>query len=253
MLNIENISVSFGKTHILDNISFSIDSGDIIAIVGPSGCGKSTLLNILSGVLKQYTGDITLNGKSLRDKQFNCGYVPQTLGLLSWKKVQDNIMLPYKIDKTLQPNINELNDITRELDISDLMDRYPSQLSGGQKQRIALARAFITKPDMLLMDEPFSALDELTSDISRNLFLDVWNKHKATTIITTHNLSEAGKLGKYIILMSKLPGSIMHFIKNPFFDKPEQTYGEEFYLFVKHLKNLLIENHSYTEKEILDK
>lgn len=253
MLNIENISVSFGKNLILDNISFSINSGDIIAIVGPSGCGKSTLLNILSGVLKQYTGDITLNGNSLRDKQFNCGYVPQTLGLLLWKKVEDNIMLPYRINKTLQPNLNELNDITRELGISELMDRYPSQLSGGQKQRVALARAFITKPDILLMDEPFSALDELTSDISRNLFLDVWKKHKATTIITTHNLSEAAKLGKYIVLMSKLPGSIMHFIENPFFDKAEQTYGEEFYLFVKHLKSLLIENHSYTGKEMTNK
>lgn len=251
MLNIEKLSVSFGKNTILNNITLKIESGDILAIVGPSGCGKSTLLNILSGVFKQFEGEITLNGESLRDKQFNCGYVPQSLGLLSWKKVRDNILLPYKIDKLLHPNLQELNNITNELEISDLMNRYPSQLSGGQKQRVALARAFITKPNILLMDEPFSALDEMTSDISRNLFLDVWNKHKATTIITTHNLNEAAKLGKYIVLMSKLPGSILHFIENPFFNKDDEADSKEFYSFVRHLKSLLLNGASNTKKDTL--
>lgn len=241
MLCIDNLSINFGKLPILHNLSFKIDSGDTLAIVGPSGCGKSTLLNIMGGIIKQYEGDITLKDQSLRSKQFNCGYVPQTLGLLSWKKVKDNILLPYKINKLQQLDISELNIITDELGISDLMNRYPSQLSGGQRQRVALARAFITKPDLLLMDEPFSALDEITSDISRNLFLNVWSKHQATTIITTHNLSEAAKLGKYIILMSKLPGTIKHFIKNPFFNIDEQKHGEEFYQFVRHLKELLSE------------
>lgn len=238
-LNINNLSVSIGKNQILNNISLSISSGDILAVVGPSGCGKSTLLNILSGVIKNYDGEVTLNNSSLKERNFKCGYVPQTLGLLSWKKVKDNIFLPYKIDKTLQPDNASINKITEELDIQELMDRYPSQLSGGQRQRVALARAFVAEPDLLLMDEPFSALDDLTADISRKLFLDIWEKHKATTLITTHNLNEAAKLGKYILLLSKRPAKVMHFIENPFFNTPDHTHNKDFYEFVAELKTLL--------------
>ncbi len=239
MLSINNLSVSIGKNLILDDISFKISTGDILAVVGPSGCGKSTLLNILSGIIKQYDGEVTLNGTSLHNHSFRCGYVPQTLGLLPWKKVHSNILLPYKIDKSLKINNREVEDIINELDIANLIHRYPSQLSGGQKQRVALARAFLSNPELLLMDEPFSALDNLTSEISRNLFLKIWNKYKTTTILTTHNLNEAATLGKYILIFSQSPAKVMLFIENPFFNMGEEAYNENFHTFVKHLKEML--------------
>lgn len=244
MLSINNLSVSFGKSLILHNLSFSIESGDILAIVGPSGCGKSTLLNILSGVIKHYEGEIFLKDKSLRNTPFRCGYVPQTLGLLPWKSVLDNILLPYNVDKSLQMNIDEVKNIINRLDIASLTDRYPSQLSGGQKQRVALARAFLSKPEILLMDEPFSALDNLTSEISRELFLDVWNEHKTTTILTTHNLNEAATLGKYILLLGNAPDNFLQFIENPFFNIKAEEYNEDFHKFVKQLRDMLRNSYS---------
>ncbi len=242
MLEINNLSLSINKTRILDNISFTIDSGDIVAIVGPSGCGKSTLLNILSGVIKRYEGKIILDNRNIEEHEFKCGYVPQTLGLLPWKKVEDNILLPYKIDKSLISNIDSYHKIIDELDISELLNRYPSQLSGGQKQRVALARAFVSSPDLMLMDEPFSALDDLTAEISRKLFLDVWKRHRATTIITTHNLTEAARLGKYILLLSKRPASVVKLIVNPFFNN-NQNDSVSFYSFVGELKDILRDIH----------
>ncbi len=239
MLDIRNLSLHISNTKILNNLSFKIDKGDILAVVGPSGCGKSTLLNILSGVIKRYDGEILLDSLSLREQQFKCGYVPQTLGLLSWKKVRENIHLPFRIDKTLKPDNTTITKIVEELDIAELMDRYPTQLSGGQRQRVALARAFVANPDLLLMDEPFSALDDLTADISRKLFLDIWDKHKATTLITTHNLNEAAKLGKYILLLSKRPATVMHFIENPFFNNKELLHTKDFYAFVDKIRKLL--------------
>lgn len=239
MLTINNLSLSFDDTPILNNISFNIQKGDILAIVGPSGCGKSTILNILSGVIKQYSGTVIVNNEPLHKRNFKCGYVPQTLGLLPWKRVENNILLPFKIDKTLEYNKSNAEKIVDELDIKELLNRYPTQLSGGQRQRVALARAFVSSPDILLMDEPFSALDSLTADNSRNLFLDIWKRHQTTSIITTHNLNEAAMLGKYILLLSKRPAEVMHFIENPNFNNEKHSHNEDFYRFVAKLKDYL--------------
>lgn len=242
MLTVKNLNLSYGKNPILNDISFEIGKGDILTVVGPSGCGKSTLLNILGGIIKNYSGHISLNNKDLSQSGIHCGYVPQALGLLPWKKVKDNIFLPFKIDKTMILDSEEAGKVISELGISDLLNRYPSQLSGGQKQRVALARVFTAKPDLLLMDEPFSALDTLTAETSRKLFFEIWKKHRATTIFTTHNLNEAASLGKYILLLSELPARVKYWIENPFFDLDMKEKSKEFYQFVSHLKELMADN-----------
>ena len=242
MLSVKNLNVYYGKSPVLNDISFEIGKGDILTVVGPSGCGKSTLLNILGGIIKNYSGSIELNNKDLSKSEIHCGYVPQALGLLPWKKVKDNIFLPFKIDKSRESDLEESNKIISELGISDLLNRYPSQLSGGQKQRVALARVFTAKPDLLLMDEPFSALDTLTAETSRKLFFEIWKKHRATTIFTTHNLNEAASLGKYILLLSELPAKVKYWIENPFFDLETDAKSEDFYQFVSHLKELMADN-----------
>ena len=246
-LSLNKVFVNLGKTQVLKDISFSLEKGKILAVVGPSGCGKSTLLNILSGIIKNYKGEIYMDSTLLKDAELTYGYVPQNLGLLPWKRVKENILLPEKINKSNKIDANEIGDVLTKLELTDLLHRYPSQLSGGQRQRVALARVFISQPDMLLMDEPFSALDTLTADTSRGLFLDLWRKYRPTTIFTTHNLSEALKLGEYILLLDKQPATVLRFVKNPLFEN--QNYDEtDFVEFKKQIMGWIREgiskNHS---------
>ena len=248
-LSLHNVSVNLGKTEVLQNISFSIEKGRTLTVVGPSGCGKSTLLNVLSGIIKQYEGEIYMGEAKLRDAGLTFGYVPQNLGLLPWKKVKDNILLPFRIDKESKLDKHELEDVLNKLELTELLNRYPSQLSGGQRQRVALARVFISHPDILLMDEPFSALDTLTADTSRELFLDLWRKYQPTTIFTTHNLSEAVKLGEHILLLDKQPASVLRFVKNPLFESPQQQNEADFNQFKRQLTAWIREGkeNSYSE------
>lgn len=243
-LSVQNLTVHIGKTLVLNNLSFQLKVGEILAVVGPSGCGKSTLLNVLSGIIKNYEGKIDFLNAPLHSSDIRCGYVPQSFGLLPWKKVEENIYLPQKINQRNQIDENEADKIIEQLEIQDLMHRYPSQLSGGQKQRVALARVFSMHPDLLLMDEPFSALDTLTAETSRKLFLDLWKKNRATTLLTTHNLVEAISLGKYILLLRKLPATVCHWIENPLFESNGQHSEEDFYGFMRRLKQLLLDTTS---------
>ena len=176
-----------------------------------------------------------MGSKELRSAKLTYGYVPQSFGLLAWKKVKDNIMLPATINKNIKIDEDEVNDVLTKLELNELLNRYPSQLSGGQRQRVALARVFISHPDILLLDEPFSALDTLTADISRDLFLDLWRKYRPTTIFTTHNLSEAVKLGEHILLLNKQPATVFRFVDNPIFEKQEQQNEAAFAAFRNQL------------------
>jgi NitT/TauT family transport system ATP-binding protein len=195
--------------------------GEIYSLIGPSGCGKSTLLKILCGILP-YSGEILYQNKAFHPQNSAIGYVPQQYGLLDWKTIRQNILLPFKLNKNKQQQSDEINDIIHSLEIEDLMNRYPSQLSGGQKQRVALARAFVSHPQILLMDEPFSSLDTFTSEASQRLFLRLWEKYKVTTLFITHNIHEAVSIGKHIILMGKSNGQIIDKIENPLFNRQHE-------------------------------
>lgn len=236
-LSLRQVSVSFGKQLILQDFSFEMPVGEILTVVGPSGSGKSTLLNILGGIIKDYKGEIRFKNQPING--LIRGYIPQNLGLLPWKKVRENIFLSNKINQNIAIADDEAAEIINELDIHQLLDRFPAELSGGQQQRVALARAFVSKPDILLMDEPFSALDTFTAETSRGLFLDIWKKRKITTIFTTHNLLEAVKLGRQILIMSKLPGKVLNVIENPLFEKGADRNEENFYKLARHLQDLM--------------
>lgn len=238
-LSIKNLRVHLDKNLVLDDISFDLKEGEILTVIGPSGSGKSTLLNVIGGIIKSYEGNVLFKNQPI-DKLVK-GYIPQNLGLLPWKKVKDNIFLAGKINKHLNITEDETFEIINELGIGDFLERYPAELSGGQQQRVALARLFVSRPDILLMDEPFSALDTFTAEASRNLFLELWKKRKITTIFTTHNLSEAVKLGKQILIMSKLPGKVLHIIDNPLFEKGAERNSESFFKMAQQLENLMEE------------
>jgi ABC-type nitrate/sulfonate/bicarbonate transport system ATPase subunit len=245
MLEVTNLSVTYGNrapaVHALGPIHISMETGDICAVIGPSGCGKSTLLHALCGILAHHGGSMLLGGSPIDPHRHSIGFIPQDFGLLQWETVRQNCLLALKIkqkpvDDTVQQRIDA---ISARLDIANLMDRYPGELSGGQKQRVAIARAFIMNPDLLLMDEPFSALDALTREEAQELFLDMWKQYRTTTIFVTHSIDEAVYMGKRILVMSRCPGTILESIDNPHFGLENLREREEFHTLVSHIRAII--------------
>lgn len=245
MLEIKNLTVSYNSekkiVNALGPISMEIASGDIYAVIGPSGCGKSTLLHVLSGIIKDYKGLVLLNAEGINPKKHHIGFIPQNFGLLPWKNVQKNCLLSLKIKgTTVDSVINErIQYILNKLNIQSLMNRYPNELSGGQKQRVAIARAFIMNPDLLLMDEPFSALDALTREEAQELFIGIWNQYKTTTVFVTHSIEEAIYMGKKIVIMSHCPGTIVEIIDNPLFNTENLRQNEAYLKLSAYLRGII--------------
>lgn len=217
-IRIQRLNVAFtGKrevTEALKDFSLHVSDKEIYSVIGPSGSGKSTLLYILAGIRRQYTGEVLIDDKCPDPCRQSIGLVPQNYGLLPWKRVKENIFLPERL-KNNRHDKAHAQAIIHTLDLNDLLDRYPHELSGGQQQRVALARSFIQKPDLLLMDEPFSALDTLTAGRSRTLFFDVWKQHPVTTLFITHNIDEAVSIGQRVVLLSPSPGHVTHILDGP--------------------------------------
>lgn len=217
-LTLNNVALSYGsgsnRTPALVDINLELGQGDICALVGPSGVGKSTLVGILSGSLTHYSGSVRLGGQELDSRTMQIALVPQHYGLLPWKTIEENIHLPQALGRrSLAPQ--ELERIIDSLGLGALLARYPHELSGGQRQRVALARAFGMKPDLLLLDEAFSALDIVTATRSRQLFLELWQRYPCTTILITHNPAEAVALASKTLVLSGVPGRIKQRLEQP--------------------------------------
>lgn len=218
MISIRNLAVTYRhrstEVKALDGLSLNIPEGEIFAVTGPSGCGKSTFLHVLAGVLTEYEGEVLFDGKPLNPKSFSIGIVPQQYGLLPWKRVRENIVLPYTLRKEAI-EMPEFESIVRILGLSDILHRYPRELSGGQRQRVALARVFLQRPQLLLLDEAFAALDMLTAEKSRQLFLGLWDKHRVTTVMVTHNVEEAVTMSSRVAVIGGMPGRIRGLCERP--------------------------------------
>ena len=206
--------VTFGYPHrrgtvpAVAGISFVIEGSELCAVTGPSGCGKSTLLRLAAGLLKPESGSVSLDGKSPDPRSVSIGLLPQSYGLLEWKRVRDNILLPFTLRRE-KPEAAMMSEIVETLGLDGLLDRYPHELSGGQRQRVALARVFLQKPGLLLLDEPFAALDILTAERSRTLFRQIWERHPVTTLMVTHNPAEAvSTAGQVIVMERSNPGRL---------------------------------------------
>ena len=207
LLEVNNLSKSYyslnGETKVLDNISFKINKDDFIGIIGPSGCGKSTILNILSNLDKNYKGNIT------KKENLKLGYMFQNPTLFPYLNVYENATLGLKINKKLDTNNkNYVLNLLKKYDLIDFKDKYPSELSGGMKQRLALIRTLASKPDILLLDEPFSALDPQTRLTVSSDVLNIIKNENKTMLLVTHDLNEALTLCNKIIVLSKRPSRI---------------------------------------------
>lgn len=222
LLTLNSVGYSYhtlqGETPALSNINFSVAKGEFIAIVGPSGCGKSTLLSLLSGLLEPEFGSIFLYGKKLSPKDnCNIGYMLQHDHLFDWRTIEENVLLGLEIQKKLNPETRALvEDMLKTYGLYKFRKATPSQLSGGMRQRAALIRTLALEPEILLLDEPFSALDYQTRlTVSDDIGTIIKNTHK-TAILVTHDLSEAVSLGNRIIILTKRPGTIHKIIPMEF-------------------------------------
>ena len=243
MLELKNVSLNYGELNAIKDITLTINTGEICSVLGPSGSGKTSLLNILAGNINHYAGSVTLNGQEINHKQSKVGLISQDYGLLPWKNAYKNIILPLKIKGlNIEAHEEKIAHVMNKLGISELKKRYPLSLSGGQKQRLAIASAFVLEPELLLMDEPFSALDQITRESTQELFFDIRNESKPTTVFVTHSIEEAVFMGQKIVILSKSPGSIIKIIPNPTFGKENVRVDGEYLDICKNIREIIKSN-----------
>ena len=218
LLKVKDLSKNYhtkkNETLAVDNFSFDLKNGEFVAIVGPSGCGKSTILNILAGLDTKSSGEIILSDNT------KMGYMLQQDALFNWKTVLENCLLGLEINKTLtKENKDYVLDLLNTYGLKDFINSYPNTLSGGMRQRVALIRTLATKPDLLLMDEPFSALDYQTRlSVSDDVY-QIIKKEKKSAIMVTHDIAEAISMADKIIILSKRPSKIKKVINIKLTDK----------------------------------
>jgi len=224
MLIIKNLSVAYEGLAVLENINLQVADGMICTIVGPSGCGKSTLLKAVAGLIGDYSGDVLFNDVPVSAKNHTIGYIPQNYGLLPWKTVEQNIILALKIKglPLFNREISVVDEALKRVGLMAHKKKFPGSLSGGQKQRIAIARSFVLQPDILLMDEPFSALDAMTKEEMQQFFLDIWQSRNGSTLFITHDIEEAVFLGEKVVVM--LPGQPIQILESPATDRESEAY-----------------------------
>ena len=214
ILALSDINYSYhelsGETKALENISFTVNPGEFIAIVGPSGCGKSTLLSLIAGLLVPGSGSLTLNGSPISSVKSKIGYMLQKDHLFEWRSILSNVLLGLEIHK----NVNDVTrakalQLLKTYGLEEFADAKPSQLSGGMRQRAALIRTLVLEPELLLLDEPFSALDYQTRLMVADDIWKIIKKEQKTAILVTHDLSEAVSMADRVLILSSRPGRLM--------------------------------------------
>jgi len=191
----------------LKELTLDVAKGEFVSLVGPSGCGKSTFLNVLLGLLKPDAGEIRLNGKQITGPGQERAMVFQEFGLLPWRTVLANVELGLEL-KGVQASVRRERamELIKMAGLAGFASHYPHELSGGMKQRVGLARALVTDPEVLLMDEPFAALDAQTRDLMQMELLQIWDRTKKTVVFVTHSIEEAAYLSDRVIVISARPG-----------------------------------------------
>lgn len=230
MIAISEVSKHFDEVQALEEVNLDIATGEFISIVGPSGCGKSTLLRIVADL-------VSTNGTVTKPKKG--AFVFQDSALLPWLTVQNNVELLMKLEGL--PNIKEKTSIALEqVGLTGFEKNYPHQLSGGMKMRLSLARSLVLDPEYILLDEPLSAVDELTREVLQEELYDMWTRDKFTTMLITHNIAEAVYLSNRVVVMSPRPGKITHIVDIPFKERtPELRATTEFSSIVNDISEKL--------------
>jgi NitT/TauT family transport system ATP-binding protein len=225
-------------THALDRIDLTVPQGEFVAIVGPSGCGKSTLLRIIAGLLRHSGGSVQLDGKEVTGAQSALGIVFQNPVLLEWRNVLDNVLLQLEL-RDLDPKayLARAHELLAKVGLGEFHDRRPRELSGGMRQRAAIVRALIHDPPLLLMDEPFGALDALTRE-QMNLDLQrMWLRDRNTVLFITHSIEEAVLLSDRVVVMSSRPGRIADIVTDDL-PRPRGAHTRSDPRFIEHVERI---------------
>jgi len=252
-LSLENISHSYDGIEVLKNINLDIKKGQIVCLVGPSGCGKSTLLRFIGGLEKPNYGQVIQVGLPNKNSLNPLTYIFQDFALLPWLSVYNNISLVLEDHGIKKSEIKKIiEDVLKRTQLSEFANALPKQLSGGMKQRVAIARALSVSPEVMLMDEPLSALDSQTRELLMEDLVALWEKEKFTACYVTHNLNEAVRLGHKIVVLSRRPGSIREIVDIDIPLSERKNYLEELNIKQKKLWDLMREEALIADKELID-
>ena len=244
LITVENMSLEYGKdnsyTLALKDINLEINKGEFICVLGPSGCGKSSLLKTIAGYVKPSSGTVKMQGEIIEGPDWHRGVVFQSPTLYPWMSVKDNVEFGPKMRNLPNDEIKNIRKyFLEEVNLSGLENKATFELSGGMKQRVALARVLANYPQVILMDEPFGALDALTRDNMQNLIRDIWEENNSTIFFITHDVDEALSLATRIVIMSTCPGQIIKefnvdFTHKIFKEKSKDAMYTDQYFEIKH-------------------
>jgi len=213
VLRLENICKTYqaknGETEALRNVSFSVNEGEFASIIGPSGCGKSTILSIVAGLEKKSSGKMYIDGIETEDISSKIGYMLQRDSLLEWRTIYNNVLFGLEVThRKTKENEEYVRELLRKYNLYEFKDKYPTQLSGGMRQRVALIRTLAIRPEILLLDEAFSALDYQTRMMVTKDIYNILKNENITTLMVTHDISEAISMSDKVIVLTKRPAGV---------------------------------------------
>jgi NitT/TauT family transport system ATP-binding protein len=254
-VELEKVTHTYGRgetqVHALDETDLRIEQGDFIALVGPSGCGKSTILKLVTGLINASTGYVFVAGRQVGAEPVRVGMAFQNPTLLPWLTLRENVMLPLKIVPPFRQDYrakrkgefrDRIEALLAQVGLAGFSDKYPWQLSGGMMQRASLCRALIHEPQLLMLDEPFGALDQFTREELWAIMQDLWMTHRPTVLLVTHDLKEAAYLANRICVMQARPGRIIDDSVVPY-PRPRtiaMTYDPSFVTLTQRLRDLIV-------------
>ena len=218
-LKVEHIEKCFGQTQVFNDLTFSIQKDEFVSILGPSGSGKSTIFHLIGGILNPEKGSIELEGQNILGSRGSISYMPQSPSLLPWRTVLQNVLLGQELHG--KKNAPKAEEMLYKAGLGEYLHSYPGELSGGMKQRVAFIRALLSPQSLICLDEPFSALDELTRLDMQKWLLSMWEEHRRTILFVTHSIEEAIFLSDQIIVLSPKPARVFAKFKIPF-QRPRQ-------------------------------
>jgi NitT/TauT family transport system ATP-binding protein len=254
-VKLENVTLTYGRgdnrVRALDETNLSVNKGDFVALVGPSGCGKSTILKLVTGLLSATSGYVFVGGREVGAEPVRVGMAFQNPTLLPWLRLRENVMLPLKIVPPFRQQyrakrktefVDRIDALLAQVGLKGFSDKYPWQLSGGMLQRASLCRALIHEPQLLMLDEPFGALDQFTREELWAIMQDLWMTHRPTVLLVTHDLKEASYLANRICVMQARPGRIID-NSEVTFPRPRtiaMSYDPEFVATTQRLRELIV-------------